>query len=246
MRPLKPKIVEGSRPEDQRPPSDQTVTNIDAAGQGMPTTSRPQVQDQKFSFAVLLLLTCGALYVAYIIFRPFITALFLAFVLMIAFLPVHAWIARRVRGPNMAALATTAVVLLLVLVPLIWISYKLVSEATSLYAFMSQNQWGAAYWSGHVNWLTEASQRLTERAGMPPGQVRSMLIARAQEFGSWLVGVVTWAARGLAQQIGTAIVTLFVLFFFLRDRQKYGGAITRSLPLPPGRVEQLSATLQKT
>ncbi|HKF20630.1 MAG TPA: AI-2E family transporter [Candidatus Angelobacter sp.] len=211
-----------------------------------PATARPPQKDQRFSFAVLILLTCGALYVAYIIFRPFLTSLFLAFVLMIAFLPLHQWIARRVHGANLAALVTTAVVVLLILVPLIWLSYKLVTEATSFYAFMSQNQWGAAYWSGHVNWLTDVFHRLAERTGMPPGQLRSMLIARAQGFGAWLVGVFSWAAKNLAQQIGTAIVTLFVLFFFLRDREKYGRTIESSLPLPAGRVVQLSAAMHKT
>src|SRR5215472_16909885 len=242
MRPLKPKIVAGQA--EERPSSlGQGDPHINTV---KPAVAGPPVKDQRFSFAVLILLTCGALYVAYIIFRPFLTSLFLAFVLMIAFLPLHQWIARRVPGANLAALVTTAVVVLLILVPLIWLSYKLVTEATSLYAFMSQNQWGAAYWWGHVSWLTDALQRFAERTGMPPGQLRSMLITRAQGLGASLLGMFTWAARGLAQQIGTAIVTLFVLFFFLRDREKYGSAIIRSLPLPPGRVEQLSAGLQKT
>jgi predicted PurR-regulated permease PerM len=223
-----------------------TVAKINPGDPAASAALRPQPRDQRFSFIVLILLTCGALYAAYIIFRPFLTSLFLALVLMIAFMPVHAWIARRVRGPNLAALITTAVVVLLVLVPLIWISYKLVTEATNLYTFMSQQQWGAAYWSSHVNWLTEVTRRGAEHIGMSPGQLRAGLVTRAQEIGAWLLGVFRWAARGLAQQIGTAIVTLFVLFFFLRDREKYGRAIANSLPLPPGRVEQLTTTLQQT
>lgn len=209
-------------------------------------TPMPQPSDQKFSFVVLLLLTCGALYAGFIVFRPFLKSLFLALVLMIAFLPVHTWIAKRVRGANMAALLTTAIVVLLILVPLIWISYKLVSEATNLYAVMTEQQWGAAYWSSHINWLTEGTRRVAERVDMPPGQLRSTLMARAQAVGAWLLGVFTWAARGLAQQIGTAIVTLFVLFFFLRDRERYGRAIEHSLPLPAGRVVQLAAAMHKT
>jgi predicted PurR-regulated permease PerM len=202
------------------------------------------MDERKRGYVVLLLLTAAALYIAYIIYKPFLTSLFLAMVLTIAFLPVHEWISRRVRGNTLAALLTTVVVVLVIMVPLLLMSVRLVSEAASLYASLSQEGGGA--WSNRSALLNEAVQRAAEQTGMPAAQLKSLITARVQEFGGWLMGMVGWAARGFAQQLATAILTLLVLFFFLRDREQYTRGIEETLPLPPGRVRELSATLQNT
>jgi len=202
------------------------------------------MDQRKRSYVALLLLTAGSLYVAYIIYRPFLKALFLALVLTIAFLPIHQWVARRVRGNTLASLITTSIVLLVIMLPLMLITLRLVSEAVSLYSFVSQQLGGA--WSNRSTLLNEALQRASEQTGMAPAQIKSTITARVQEFGSWLVGMAGWVARGFMQQLTTGILTLLILFFFVRDREKYTRGITELLPLPPGRVEELASALQKT
>jgi len=202
------------------------------------------MDERKRSYASLVLLTAGALYMAFIIYRPFLKALFLALVLTIAFLPIHDWVARRVRGNTVAALVTTTIVLLVIMLPLMFITIRLVSEAASLYGFLSQQ--GGAAWSNRSALLKEAIDRAAEQTGMPAAQIRSAITARVQEMGAWLVSMVGWAARGLAQQVTTGILTLLVLFFFLRDREKYSRAIVNTLTLPPGRAQELSGALHDT
>jgi predicted PurR-regulated permease PerM len=202
------------------------------------------MDERKRSYASLLLLTAGALYMAFIIYRPFLKALFLALVLTIAFLPIHDWVARRVRGNTVAALITTTIVLLVIMLPLMFITIRLVSEAASLYGFLSQQ--GGAAWSNRSELLNDAVQRAAEQTGMAPAQIKSTITSRVQEMGSWLVGMVGWAARGFVQQVTTGILTLLVLFFFLRDREKYGRAIVNTLTLPPGRALELSGALHDT
>lgn len=206
--------------------------------------SGPWLDAPKRSYAALMLLTLGALYAAYLIYRPFLKALFLALVLTIAFLPVHEWVSRRVRQRTLAALATTLAVVLVIVVPLLLISRSLVSEAMSLYAFVSQQMGGP--WSGHFAWATEAVKRLGEQTGIPPQQIKSAITGRVQELGGWLVGAAGWAARGFMQQVGTAILTFLIMFFFLRDRERYVHAIVDMLPLPPGRSRQLASMLHDT
>jgi predicted PurR-regulated permease PerM len=236
MSPGKPELV-GSQPE--KPPPSSAQAGIDPASR-----AGPWMDERKRSYASLLLLTAGALYMAYIIYRPFLKALFLALVLTIAFLPIHQWVTRRVRGNTVAALITTTIVLLVIMLPLMFISIRLVSEAASLYGFLSQQ--GSAAWSNRSALLTEAVDRAAEQTGMPPTQIRSAITARVQEMGAWLVSMVGWAARGLAQQVTTGILTLLVLFFFLRDREKYSRTIVSTFPLPPGRVQELSGALHDT
>lgn len=244
MSPGKPKLVGGSEPEERPSSAAQTDTNVREAGSVSQPRLGPWMEDGKRSYVALLVLTAAALYVAYIIYRPFLKALFLALVLTFAFLPVHQWVARRVRGKTVAALITTTLVLLVIMLPLLLISIRLVGEAVSLYGFVSQHA-GTA-WSHRSTWLTESVQRASEQTGLPPAEIKSTVTARVQEFGAWLVGMAGWVARGFAQQVASGILTLLVLFFFLRDREVYGRGIARLLPLPPGRVQELSATLQDT
>jgi predicted PurR-regulated permease PerM len=235
-------VVGGSRTEQPQPTTDQPAS---ATG-STPVSQIPGLlmDQRKRSYVALLLVTAGALYVAYIIYRPFLKALFLALVLTIAFLPIHQWVARRVRGNTLASLITTIIVLLVIMLPFMLISIRLVSEAVSLYSFASQQLGGA--WSNRSTLLNEALQRASEQTGMPPAQIKATITARVQEFGSWLVGMAGWVARGFMQQLTTGILTLLILFFFVRDREKYTRGIVELLPLPPGRVQELASALQET
>jgi predicted PurR-regulated permease PerM len=68
--------------------------------------------------------------------------------------------------------------------------------------------------------------------------------SQVQNVGAWLVGIAGWAVRGFAQQVGSAILTLLIMFFFLRDSEKYIRALSQSLPLAPARTQQLGSTLR--
>jgi len=235
--------MSSGKPELVNPQPEKLPPSLQA---GIDPASRagPWMDERKRSYASLLLLTAGALYMAFIVYRPFLKALFLAMVLTIAFLPIHDLVARRFRGNTVAALITTTIVLLVIMLPLMFITIRLVSEAASLYGFLSQQ--GGAAWSNRSALLTEAIDRAAEQTGMPSAQIRSAITSRVQEMGSWLVSMVGWAARGLAQQLTTGILTLLVLFFFLRDREKYSRTIVSTFPLPPGRVQELSGALHDT
>lgn len=236
----RPHLVGASQPEKLEPSS----TQPEGVDPGVTTRAGPWLDERKRSYVGLLVLTLGALYIAYIVYRPFITALFLALVLSIAFMPVHQWIARRVRGNTLAAALTTLTVVLVIMLPLMLMSIKLVSESVSLYSYVSQQ--GGDAWANRSELFNDAVRWGAEQTGMSAVQIKSQLTARAQEFGSWVVGMAGWAARGFAQQVGTALLTLLVLFFFLRDREQYTGGIVSLLPLPPGRVQELSETVHST
>lgn len=227
-------MVSASQPNEYPPPPAQDTAVRSPVGEWL--------SDRKVSFVVLLALTAASFYVAYIIFRPFLASLFLSFVLSVAFLPVHKWISRHVRSNSFAALLTTAAVVLFVLVPSIFVSVKLLAEATSLYGSLSQ-QWSS---SGGLPRLSESIFRIAEHAGISQERVRAEIVTRAQELGSWAVAMIGWAVRGVAQQIVTAVLIFFILFFLFRDRQMFRAAVSDLLPLPPGRFEELAAIVHKS
>jgi len=239
----KPQLVGSSQPEERSEGSAQPASAIES---GTVAQSRPGliVDQRKRSYVALVVLTTGALCVAYIVYRPFLKALFLALVLTIAFMPVHQRVARHVRGNTTASIVTTIIALLVIVRPFMFISMRLVSEAVNLYSYVSQ-QTGPA-WANRSAWVNEALLRASGQTGIAPAQIRSIVTARVQELGAWLVSMGGWVARGFAQQFTTGILTLLVLFFFLRDREKYTRGIVELLPLPPGRVQELGGALQET
>jgi predicted PurR-regulated permease PerM len=245
MSPSNPKIVgesslqePASFPEQAGTQGPAKVVPISAVHPGI------WLDDRKRAQIALLLLATGALIMAFIVYRPFLKALFLALVLTLAVLPLHERILRHVRGNTTAALISTIAVLLLVMVPLLLLSLRLVSEAVNLYTTVSQQ--GGAVWSSRSAWLNEAIQHAADQIGMQPAQLRAAITTRVQEFGSWAVSMVGWAARGFLQQVSTGIITLLIMFFFLRDHKQYSRDILSMLPLPPGRVHELSSTLRNT
>ena len=65
----------------------------------------------------LLALSAIALYFCYVIARPFLSPVFLAVMMAIVFHPVHARIQAHTHGRNTAALISTILVLLALIVP---------------------------------------------------------------------------------------------------------------------------------
>lgn len=62
---------------------------------------------------------------------PFLGAITWALTLAILFAPLHASVERRVRQPNIAALLSTAIVIVVVVVPGAFVVERLITEATS-------------------------------------------------------------------------------------------------------------------
>jgi len=230
----KSRLVSASQPNESRPSPGQDTGARSPLGEWL--------NERKLSFMVLLALTAASFYLTYIIFRPFLSSFFLSFVLSIAFLPLHDWVSRHIRSNSVAAWLTTAVVVLFVLLPSILLSLRLLAQATSLYGSLSQ-QWSS---SGGVRRFSDSLFRLAEHAGISDERLRGEIATRAHELGSWAVGMVGWAARGVAQQSVTAVLIFFILFFLLRDRQKFRAAVSDLLPLPPGRFEELATIVHKS
>lgn len=87
------------------------------------------------SFIVLLaiVLLVGAVF--FQVMAQFMVPLFLACVLLVVFQPLHRWVLHYLpKYPRVAALATTVAILLVVLLPLVWLSWKAYVEMHSMFA----------------------------------------------------------------------------------------------------------------
>jgi len=140
----KPKLVKPT-PDPVSPvetsPADAEVNRV-----ATPTTRLSGWQDRRVSYQTLLFLTAGVAYLMYITFRPFLKAVFVALIMAIIFFPLHKRFGRMFRNTNIAALFTTVLAILLILVPFVLINVRLAVEATNIYSSVLQPLGNTATW----------------------------------------------------------------------------------------------------
>jgi predicted PurR-regulated permease PerM len=240
MNPWKLKLVRSST---EALPSKQPIITKPDEPEPVATPS-PQssswVEDKQLSLFVLLGLTAITGYLTYIIFRPFLTALVVAIVMAIAFSPPHKWISRRVRNRYVAALITTLLAMLLVLVPLLLVSARLALAANSNYRSFLNQHINTANWPAQLDPLIE---QVADRTGMPVSQLRAEVNRRARELGTRLVAIAGTLAQRFAQQMMTLLLGSVFLFSLLRSSDELKAGAIAMLPLSPNRARELAATV---
>jgi predicted PurR-regulated permease PerM len=184
-----------------------------------------------FYGAVLLLAT-----LLYRIVEPFLVQIGWAAVLAICVHPWHARLTRRF-GNSRAALLSTLIVTLLLVLPAIFVATAIFSEGTQVVEDIRHMDTGSAANKGRQAWEWARSH-----LPLPP----------AEEMRTRLTEAVAGVAGGLASRAGALLrnaavfvvdllLTLFILFFLLRDAGPITGAVTRILPFEEEQRQRLIA-----
>jgi len=209
---------------------------------GLPVQPSGWMEDKQLSILVLLVLTAGALYLTYRIFRPFLSVLFVALVLAIGLAPVHRWIRRHIRSRNAAALITTTLAILIILLPFILLSARLVSEATRISSSVVQPLGNAAAWPRRLDPLL---QKAANETGLPAQRLRTEIATRVRELGAWLVRSNAGFARAFVDNMKTIALGCIFLFPLLRGSDEFRVAAVSMLPLSPQRARELALAVNQ-
>lgn len=173
---------------------------------------------------VLMAVTAGGLYLCYRMALPFLPALAWALALAILVAPVQRRLEAKLQSPGLAAGILVLLVGVGVVFPAVLVGDRLINEAAgganAIAAMVDSGQWHrnlVAYpmLTPAVDWV--------ERQFDLPDTVNAMT--------SWLTGTVASLAReSIVQAIGM-VLTLYLLFYFLRDRRVILAAIESLSPL---------------
>lgn len=162
--------------------------------------------------AVLLGGTAIFVYLTSLLAQPFLPGLTAALSLAILTTPLFDWYANRLRkNQTLAAAATVITVTLLVLVPLWLIGNKLVTEAQSAAEQVSKVDWSSIPLLKYLG------------ANFDPQQEIGRVLESAQQWAATVLAGTVYIVTQLA-------ITVFALFFLLRDRE---GAIEVARSLTP-------------
>lgn len=235
MGPVKPKLVQPLR--DQAPLGAQITSTDSSDSATVHETSTAWMEDRELSLYVLLAITAGAIYVTYLIFRPFLTALFLAVVMAVAFFPVHKWLMERFRNTYFAALCTTVLALVIIVVPLVWIGGRLVAEGTNTYSSVLEILRDPTQWPQPLNPLLE---KVADITGVPTAKLRLDATVHARQLASWLIRFGASFGRRLGQQMWTLALAFVFLLPLLQSSGEFRLGALSLLPLSRERARELS------
>lgn len=185
-----------------------------------PPTSRERLATLLFYAAVIWL---G--YILYRIFQPFLVPLAWAAVMAVFFYPLQTRLERRWSPPR-AALASTVIVTLIVIVPILLIGAAFVREGIEASGDI-QN----ALASGRVQALEALWSRVQDHIPLAISiNVRTMVDDGARRLAALLAASAGTLLQNVAVFLFDLVVTLFAAFFFFRDGRRILEACRRLLP----------------
>jgi predicted PurR-regulated permease PerM len=189
------------------------------------------------SAGFLFLLIAVTLAFGYLL-SGFVTPLFWAAVLAIVFRPVE----RRLHAalghtrPNTAAALTLVIVILVVFIPLGFVGVAVSREAVGLYGRFTSGEIGVT--DALDRWVP-AVVRLGARLGITPDTVRANINEGVASVAQFLASRVVAFGQNAIRAFGQFGLTLYLLFFFLRDGDRLLLAIARALPIGDARERAL-------
>lgn len=163
-----------------------------------------------FFFGLIIVLAVAILY----IIRPFFYPIFWAAVLAMLFYPVFGWINRFVKMPNLSALLTLILVIVIIFLPLTLISTLLIDESVNLYQM-------AAGWNinGSFQILSDKLLQTPLAPFIEKAQTEWASYAgdAAKSLSLFLFNNIKNITQNSLNFVFMLFIMLYSLFFFLKD-----------------------------
>ncbi|MEP7206219.1 MAG: AI-2E family transporter [Casimicrobiaceae bacterium] len=190
---------------------------------------------------LMIVLALATTLVAMLVLRlvaPFVAAITWAVVLAVMTAPLHEALSRRVRWPWLAASLAVLVATLGIAAPAIWLLREVVQQALVgvelLRTAIERGEWQAA--------LDRFPALAPLRSWIDSQALSSELAGAAAEGVKTLRG---FLARTFDVALSTLIM-LFLLFYFLRDKEEMLTAVKSLVPLAPPEADKVLANVRRT
>lgn len=183
------------------------------------------------SFILLLVLAS----IAFIwLLLPFYSAVFWGTILAILFQPVQRWMQSRFNGRRgWSAFVTLLIILLMVILPVIFLTGALVQEGAALYERMETGNINFGnYFEQIMTALPSPVHELIARFGMTDfSSVQKQLSEGAQQASQFVATKAFGVGQDTFRFLMSFAIMLYLLFFLLRDGPTVSRHIKRAIPL---------------
>ncbi len=195
-------------------------------------------EHSRFELTFFLGLFLGSLVLTFILFRPVLTALGVAAIFAVLLYPLHVRIKRVVRVPTIAALLSTVVAFLLIVIPIGLIASLLFQEARSLGAAMS----AGGGWNSMMAYIAPVEAFLDT---FMPGMTVDVQALIAETV-NWVTRNLGGAFAGTAQFVISFFVGFVAFFYFMKDGPAFLKVLIDFSPLSDTYDRAILAKLQNT
>jgi len=161
---------------------------------------------------VLLMVTILGIYLCYLIAEPFLSVLVWALTLAVLFTPLQGWLESKLKHPGLAAIISILLIGFIVVVPAIFVGEQLVLQAVKGSQLIE-----AKVASGEWRRTLEAQPQLAPILNKVEHYID--LPGALKTFTGWLGATAGTIIKGSIFQVLGLCLVLYILFFFLRDRQ---------------------------
>ncbi|MBI5400159.1 AI-2E family transporter [Candidatus Saganbacteria bacterium] len=168
---------------------------------------------------------------SYLIVKPFLVAIIGAAVLAYLFQPLYAKLTKLLPSflpkESVAAFLTCLVIIMIVLIPMTMVSVFVAQEAKDGYNHLEQLLQSSDF-------KLELPAEIKDKVG-DLSRFKGPLISMGSQAIVWVQNIVT----KIPNAILNIFITIFSIYFFLREAKNIGDFIQCFFPLPPGRYKQI-------
>ncbi len=195
----------------------------------------------------LSILSLFALYLCYLLFRPFLKPLLSALVIAIVFFPAHRRVQAVIRKPSLAALFSTVLVMFVIIVPAILMSVAIANELKDLVNLVQQEAVESGGFTALINEVLERPlQWASQYVDVSQFKPREEIVSRLGQISSFVAEEVQLILGGLFTFLVNIAIALFTLFFMFREGQTVRRRLAAILPLTREQVERLFSGIENT
>jgi predicted PurR-regulated permease PerM len=201
----------------------------------------PAVKEQvnQARWIAVLAATAIALYVCWLMLKPFIGVLEWAVVLAIVFYPVHKRLAKRISRRGLSAFISSLLVILIVLLPLTFLTVALTNELSNAARNLPQ----------HVNYLMESqppfigrvSKWIQDHLAIETQRTQEFVAAQLENAGAVLVEQSLGIMGNILSGFLKTFFVIFTMYYLFRDGDKIVAALPAALPLRKNQSDAIIA-----
>jgi predicted PurR-regulated permease PerM len=184
-----------------------------------------------------------ALYLCWLMLRPFITVLEWAAVLVIVFYPVHKRLAKKIKRRGLSALLSSLLVIVILVLPLTFLTMALTNElagaARNLPAQVAQLMDPEAPITGKV------SKWIHDHIAVEAARSQEFVVEQLKTAGAVLLGQSLGLVGNILNAIVRAFFVIITMYYLFRDGDKIVRALPGALPLSNHQSEAILARVNQ-
>ena len=188
----------------------------------------------EYSFFFALLIASG--YLAWLLLAPFLPALALAAVVTTICYPAYRHLHRRIPGQRdgITAALATVMVLIVIVIPVFFVSTVVVNEVVSFYRVLSDDDNSVM-----MSFIQDAERLVEEYA--PDLDID--ITGQVEQAAQWFAGNIGAIFAGTAATLFLLFISIIGLFYAFRDGERFTRWLIRVSPLPDNEDEVILSRL---